>query len=742
MGLNPNYILASDLQSYFVDKDTGFPLAGGKITFYKDQARTELKPIYTLSGSPPDYTYTELPNPLTLSSVGTIQDDNGNDVVVYYYPYNDDGDVELYYIKVESSGNILQFTRQAWPNFTGGALSSAGGVGNYVINGQFLYNIGQSDNPIAKTSLYIAPSGSEFLYGYAEGIKFEKSNTNVSDQIKFISFNPGDNSVESNPLYYCNYEASSINAGGETYKRIAFGVKDVRSFQGQVITVSVAARSSTFSTISFAVEQFFGTGGSPSSPVELLIGTQQLTANWTKYSFTATIPSIDEKSIGQNGNDIFYFYINLPLNAICNIDLTNIQLELGKSASVYPYLTRDFVAEKTFKPKTGDWKFDLSTNTQFGWVVLNGGTIGSASSPATTRSNTDTYFLYTYLWNNISDSYCPVSGGRGASADADFIANKTIQLPTVPGRAIAIFGSSNQLINIESASQAANVITTTTAVFSAQMVGWTIRFKDGYSVQITAYTSNTQVTVNGAAKTITNQPAILQGAPNTITSISAASQTTTTVTAGSSVFLTSMVGSTIVFSTGQVAKITAYISATQVSVDVSQTVASTSAAIQSSPAPIINAPSISQAANTVTTAVNTFASYMVGWTITFANGYVAKITNYISATQVIVDGSAQTIATTIATIQNLAFDDAALAQTKGSSTQALTAANNGPHSHTFAGNSSALVPVSDPPFGDANNPFSDGDVQYKFVHTTDSSGSGTPFSILQPTIFLNAYMKL
>lgn len=203
-----------------------------------------------------------------------------------------------------------------------------------------------------------------------------------------------------------------------------------------------------------------------------------------------------------------------------------------------------------------------------------------------------------------------------------------------------------------------------------------------------------------------------------------------------------MVGSTIVFSTGQVAKITAYISATQVSVDVSQTVASTSAAIQSSPAPIINAPSISQAANTVTTAVNTFASYMVGWTITFANGYVAKITNYISATQVIVDGSAQTIATTIATIQNLAFDDAALAQTKGSSTQALTAANNGPHSHTFAGNSSALVPVSDPPFGDANNPFSDGDVQYKFVHTTDSSGSGTPFSILQPTIFLNAYMKL
>lgn len=66
--------------------------------------------------------------------------------------------------------------------------------------------------------------------------------------------------------------------------------------------------------------------------------------------------------------------------------------------------------------------------TRAGWTRANGRTIGSASSGATERANADASALFAYLWNNFSDTVCPVSTGRGANAAADFAANKTITL--------------------------------------------------------------------------------------------------------------------------------------------------------------------------------------------------------------------------------------------------------------------------------------------------------------------------
>jgi microcystin-dependent protein len=72
-----------------------------------------------------------------------------------------------------------------------------------------------------------------------------------------------------------------------------------------------------------------------------------------------------------------------------------------------------------------------------GWVLLDGRTIGSASSGATNRANADTSDLYTLLWNSMADTEAQVSTGRGASAAADFAANKTLTLPDARGRTIA-----------------------------------------------------------------------------------------------------------------------------------------------------------------------------------------------------------------------------------------------------------------------------------------------------------------
>lgn len=81
---------------------------------------------------------------------------------------------------------------------------------------------------------------------------------------------------------------------------------------------------------------------------------------------------------------------------------------------------------------TGDVKARYGTGTLSGFVRLNGRTIGSATSGATERANSDTQALFQFLWG--ADSSLTVSGGRGVSTAADWSADKTIALPDFRGR--------------------------------------------------------------------------------------------------------------------------------------------------------------------------------------------------------------------------------------------------------------------------------------------------------------------
>jgi hypothetical protein len=85
--------------------------------------------------------------------------------------------------------------------------------------------------------------------------------------------------------------------------------------------------------------------------------------------------------------------------------------------------------------QTGHMEVFYGTGTMSGFVRCNGRTIGSASSGATERANADAQALFEYLWG--ADSNLSVSTGRGASAAADYAANKTITLPDCRGRTLA-----------------------------------------------------------------------------------------------------------------------------------------------------------------------------------------------------------------------------------------------------------------------------------------------------------------
>lgn len=84
--------------------------------------------------------------------------------------------------------------------------------------------------------------------------------------------------------------------------------------------------------------------------------------------------------------------------------------------------------------KTGDVMVLDQTGARAGWVRDNGRTIGSGSSGATERANADCQALFLFLWTSYADTFCPVLGGRGANAAADWAADKQITLPDKRGR--------------------------------------------------------------------------------------------------------------------------------------------------------------------------------------------------------------------------------------------------------------------------------------------------------------------
>ncbi len=136
--LDPRFIPAFSIEDVLLDKDTGAPLSGGLVYFEYDNQRGLLKPIYQISGNSPDYTFTQLPNPMTLSSIGTFEDALSNPVIPYFFPYDANGNVELYYIRVTDADDVPQFAREAQPYIAlQGSDSVVDIIQNEISNPQF-----------------------------------------------------------------------------------------------------------------------------------------------------------------------------------------------------------------------------------------------------------------------------------------------------------------------------------------------------------------------------------------------------------------------------------------------------------------------------------------------------------------------------------------------------------------------------------------------------------------------------
>lgn len=316
MTIDSRFIACSDLQQYFVDKDSGFPLDAGEVTFYSDVNRTIKKPVYMITGSPPNYSYSVLPNPMILSAVGTFEY-NGNDIIPYYFPYEgtpDDSNntVELYYVTVTSKSPFFveQFTREAWPpnvNNGGDPIGDAG-YRNLIPNGQFWTHtdiVGDNQPPFVEVdgidTQYIAQGGWTFSRTIGGASTFNNGFERINGVIP---------SLDDYPRYAFNYICTSFDPSDQI-RDVGVEWPDVNKFTtgdpagSQSYTYFFAAKSRDANTYTFDLRliRYYGTGGSPSPTTDESIGSVIISPTYAYYTVLINGFPDDGGVIGTNNDD-------------------------------------------------------------------------------------------------------------------------------------------------------------------------------------------------------------------------------------------------------------------------------------------------------------------------------------------------------------------------------------------------------------------------------------------------------
>jgi len=159
--------------------------------------------------------------------------------------------------------------------------------------------------------------------------------------------------------------------------------------------------------------------------------------NTNTSSATVNVASLGSKNIkDQNGNNIIAEDIKAG---------QVVELAFNQSLNHFELMSHKYEDQVAV---TGVVEVGLFTS-RAGWILWEDGTIGDSASAATVRDNDDCEALFKLLWNDISfpsgNVRCPVVGGLGANAAADWAAHKQLTLPLGPGRAIGIAGSGSGL---------------------------------------------------------------------------------------------------------------------------------------------------------------------------------------------------------------------------------------------------------------------------------------------------------
>lgn len=486
MAINPALLIAAPiLQDYFSDNATDAAMSAGVITCYQDNSRTTLKNWYYQTGSPGAYTYTQLPNPLTLSAAGTITDANGNDTIPFWYPYSesDNSTPQPYYVTVDNSNGQRQFTRQNFPFNPNANNPNANNVTlrNLIVNNVFWRNAGTVTLTNTQYSI-LAPSQHDGFLNTMADITFVKNANGATDVATFTQFtNINRLGTEPTPEFYLNMSCNN-SGSSETIKYIqipiCLHVDNLSGYSTATATIwTQDVSGAANNNLTLNLYQFLGTGAT--SPTASTLITIMPSSTWQKtvvsFSFPiATLPP------GGAGDDAWFLQIGLPVGVSYNMNIAKPSVYLSNIVPVDDFDTYEFVSSTIDAPRTGDIRTSINQFQPYGWVAMNDGTIGNGSSNATARANIDTWPLFNLLWslfngfnNSTTNTICQMYNsagstiGYGATAVADFNANNAIALTKMMGRVIEGTVPSSLMLTIfndpaTGSNSAGNILITTT----------------------------------------------------------------------------------------------------------------------------------------------------------------------------------------------------------------------------------------------------------------------------------------
>ena len=387
MALDSRYITSSDLETLFRDKDSGLPLANGVLRCYRDVARSELKSIYQLTGSPGSYSLTtELPNPLTLSSIGTVQNAAGDNEIIYWFPYytQADGDVilDLYYIEVYDEDGVLQFTREAWPNVTEETdpTQDAFPVQNQISNSQFtkiLINDG------IDTTLTVSGAASEEFPIAPNWLLIISGTGTVTVSRNTLT---GNDAIVTSPPYSIEIETTSGITACYLTQRFSTNSGLWASSEDQSVFLSGCFVAKFVSGATVTLEMFYDESTGLVTPVSLV--TAPLTADYALYkgSSDEIIPESNNTDSGIDG--YIDIYVAIPPSA--HVAITSLQVVPIQSDLFTDQVNYDLNSSNREMAYMGDYFIPnlVDRNTKSiltGWdFPLNPGQFGTSGNVTTT----------------------------------------------------------------------------------------------------------------------------------------------------------------------------------------------------------------------------------------------------------------------------------------------------------------------------------------------------------------------
>lgn len=207
--------------------------------------------------------------------------------------------------------------------------SGAGGFKNQIMNGNF--DIWQRGTSLAITTTPDAFIADRWVHSMG-GSGFTVTASRQTHTV-------GQTDVPGNPKYF--YRNTVTTAGSISANTVGQRIEGVENFAGEQFAFSFYMKGSagfTLDTANSRLRQSFGTGGSPSSIVNipfntLTVSTTAITTSWQLVTVTGTLPSITGKTLGTNGNDYLAIELFLPITASFVTDISSVQLERGATAT-------------------------------------------------------------------------------------------------------------------------------------------------------------------------------------------------------------------------------------------------------------------------------------------------------------------------------------------------------------------------------------------------------------------------